>query len=187
MLLLTAKVQKLASPNSRSLSILRECLDRSAGPGEFLQDIEAEPWNVANARDLVVLSPEGAGDGLAAYLDAAVMPFYHRYFGSRFSPHTAEGEYGKIWEYKGRHLILFGNFLCMLLSAAIPTASIIAMNSVSNTLYRLLMIGGFCILFAGAMTFIVGGRRVDVFAATTAFAAIQAVFIGGTDIVHMNQ
>jgi len=34
-------------------------------------------------------------------------------------------------------------------------------------------------VFSVIMTFIVQGRRVVVFAATTAFAAVQVVFLGG--------
>jgi hypothetical protein len=43
---------------------------------------------------------------------------------------------------------------------------------------RLGVITAMSFVFAVIMTFIVQGRRVDVFAATTAFAAVQVVFLG---------
>ena len=38
------------------------------------------------------------------------------------------------------------------------------------------MVTGLCVAFAFATSYIAVGRRVDVFAATTAYAAVQAVF-----------
>jgi hypothetical protein len=47
---------------------------------------------------------------------------------------------------------------------------------------RLGVITAMSFLFSFIMTAIVRGRRADVFAATTAFAAVQVVFIGGVNI-----
>ena len=48
-----------------------------------------------------------------------------------------------------------------------------------SMLARLSVITAMSFAFAVVMTFIVQGRRVEVFAATTAFAAVQVVFLGG--------
>jgi hypothetical protein len=48
---------------------------------------------------------------------------------------------------------------------------------------RLGVITAMSFIFSVVMTFIVQGRRVEVFAATTAFAAVQVVFLGGPNSV----
>ena len=178
MLDLTARIHKLPSPNSRCLSFLQDWLSRPDRGNSFLRDVEAKPWDSSYGHDHVVLCSKVVGDQLASHIRAAVVPWYHKFFGW-LSPPVADEEIGEIWQYTSERIIRFGDILCMFLSSAIPVVSIVALYFVENMLIRFVMISIFCLIFSGALVFIVGSRRADVFAATTAFAAIQAVFVGG--------
>lgn len=185
LLLVAAQVEKLASPNSMSLAFLRNWIKhRDRGPG-FLLDIEAQAWHSSHGDDFIAVSPEGTNDGLAIALNALIMPFYHRYIGSRRPP-MAQTKYGQVWNYRFERFVLLAKVLSVLLATAAPAGSIVILYIVSEMWLRLLIIAIFCFLFASVMTFVVGARRIDVFSATAAFAAVQAVFVGGTTLVQLN-
>ena len=88
-----------------------------------------------------------------------------------------------MWEYKSELFVVLGNIICMILSALVPTASIICLYLVSSMIARLTVVSGMSFLFSFVMTVIVQGRRVEVFAATTAFAAVLVVFVGSADFI----
>jgi hypothetical protein len=87
------------------------------------------------------------------------------------------------WEYSNESFVTIGNAICMILSSVIPTVSIFALYFVQSMIARLLVITAMSCLFSLIMTVIVQGKPVEVFAATTAFAAVQVVFVGGVTII----
>ena len=69
--------------------------------------------------------------------------------------------------------------MCLVLSSIIPTLSIFLLYYIQRMLTRLVIIAVMSFIFSMIMMVIVGGRRADVYAASTAFAAVQVVFVGG--------
>jgi len=86
---------------------------------------------------------------------------------------------GRLWEYKMKSLQKWGNFICVILSSLVPVASIQTLYWIPHTIGRLMAITTFIFIFATLMMFVTGCRRFEVFAATTAFAAVQVVFLQG--------
>ncbi|KAJ9606847.1 hypothetical protein H2200_008857 [Cladophialophora chaetospira] len=183
MLMLAGAVEKLPNPNTLSLAFLQDWVKHRDRGNDFLLDIESQAWDASHGDDYVVLSPKASHDSLAVALVGLIVPIYHRMIGTHRSPAAKTG-HGKIWHYGFERFVLLGNILCILLATGIPSGSIVILYVVSSMLLRLLIIAIFCFLFACTMTFIVGARRVDVFSATAAFAAVQAVFVGGTTLVQ---
>lgn len=85
-----------------------------------------------------------------------------------------------MWEYKSELFVVLGNIICMIL---VPSASIICLYFVSSMIVRLAVVSGMSFLFSFVMTVTVQGRRVEVFAATTAFAAVLVVFVGSANFI----
>jgi hypothetical protein len=71
----------------------------------------------------------------------------------------------------------------MILSSLIPTVSIYALYFLESLIMRLAVITAMSFIFSFVMTVVIQGRRADVFAATTAFAAVQVVFLGGFNVM----
>ncbi|KAK5053805.1 hypothetical protein LTR84_001767 [Exophiala bonariae] len=185
LLALTATIENLPRPNNLSLAFLQEWV-KSQDRGEgFLLDTERQIWESAPADDFVVLSPKATNDRLAVALNAFIQPLYHAHIGARRLP-TAK-RHGRVWSYDFQQFVLLGNILCILLATGIPAGSIVILYLVCSMWLRLLIIAIFCLLFAFVLTFIGGARRVDVFSATAAFAAVQAVFVGGTTLVQVRE
>lgn len=83
------------------------------------------------------------------------------------------------WCYRKSRFTVLGDVICMLLSFLVPTVSIFVLYHQRSTVARLSIITAMSFVCSVVMTFVVQGRRVDVFAATTAFAAVQVVFLSG--------
>lgn len=187
-MLQTAQIYGLAKPLEADLTFLRDWLERPEGGYYFLKGIEADPWDLKYSPDLVVLS-ENAGrrDRFAQFMSERIIPFYHRRIGHKIQKPILDKEWSAVWEYKYEVFVILGNVVCMVLSSVVPIGSILCLYFVKSMVARLAVICGMSFLFSFIMTVIVQGRRVDVFAATTAFAAVQVVFVGGTNIISATE
>jgi hypothetical protein len=117
-------------------------------------------------------------------LSDRILPWYHHYFGGRQKRRrSSDNDLDNIWEYKQELFVALGNMKCMVLSSAIPTTSIFALHFVKSTGARLAVITAMSFFFSFVMMVIVRGRRVEVFAATTASAAVQVVFVDKFDFM----
>ena len=65
-----------------------------------------------------------------------------------------------------------------LLAASLIVAPIISLHFIPTPNWRLVAIVGFTLIFVFGMVFTTEAKRDQVFAATAAFAAVQAVYVG---------
>jgi len=182
-LVLANAVERLPDPHSLDRSFLESWIKHRDRGEDFLLDLEAQAWDSCHGDDYVALSPTTTGDNLAAALSTLTVPWYHKFIGTR-RQQTANARHGKVWHYSFRRFVFAGNVLCILLATGIPAGSIVILYVVTSMVVRLCIIAIFCFLFACTMTFVVKAKRVDVFSSTAAFAAVQAVFVGGTTLVQ---
>ena len=181
MLLQTTEVFKLLPASGRDVLVLKDWLSRPEGGNRFLGAVEKGPWSGNQDDDLISLLPQSGHDRFGQRLSDRFLPWYHSLIGKHRHP-SEDPNLGQIWFYDRDAFTFAGNVICMLLSFAMPTASIFALYYVHSMLSRMLMVATFIFVFASAMMFAVGSRRGEVFAATAAFAAIQVVFVGGINI-----
>lgn len=174
-------INRLSKPAEADIAFLRRWLERRDGGDFFLRGIEAQPWKLQSASDLVVLSDPSTRDPFGEYLSKKIVPQYHKWIGHRQKQSISGKGWDAIWNYEAEAFVCLGNVLCMLLSSLIPTVSIFSLYLVKDVVARLAIITITSFLFSFILTFVVGAHRVDVFAATTAFAAVQAAFVGGVD------
>lgn len=145
-----------------------------------MESVEAGPWKSEKIEELLSLTPKP--DRLDNWLSDVVTPVYHRFFGHRRKPDlNVERGLGRLWTYKTTWLQYLGDLTCVLLSSIVPVASIQGLYWIPTTLGRLFMITGFVILFSFLLMFVAGCRRSEVFAATSAYAAVLVVFLQGLD------
>jgi hypothetical protein len=182
MILRISRVHGLDLPLKPDLDFLRAWLERPEGGDFFLEGVEAEPWEESSSRDLVALYPRREHDQFAQYLSDQIVPWYHRHIGHRKKPEHAR-EWDTVSEYDSKVFVAIGNTVCMILSSLIPTVSIYALYFLKSTIIRLAVITAMSFIFSFVMTVIIQGRRADIFAATTAFAAVLVVFVVGFNAV----
>jgi len=83
-----------------------------------------------------------------------------------------------ITHYSDSKLAATVNAISTILSSLLPTMSIFALYFIQSQLARMAAIVAFSLLFSVVLSIIANCRKVDCFAATTAFAAVQVVFVG---------
>jgi hypothetical protein len=178
---------KTPKPERRNLESLRRWLGSDQGGNHFLAEagIEATAWDEDSFDDMLSLKPQS--DRFAQWIIERVVPTYHRRIGHRFHQKIKRGDLGDMWHYRDEPFIRIGNTVCILLSSLLPSCCIFALYSVQETPARLILIACFNLVFATVMAVVVQARRQDVFAATTALAAVQVVFVGGIDVVYVTK
>ena len=175
-----ANIRRMSYPTQQNKARLWGWLCSPEGGDHFLQSIEAGPWESEKMEELLSLTSKP--DRLDHWLCNVVTPVYHRVFGHRSKPDLdAEHGLGRLWIYKTAWLQYLGDVICVLLSSIVPVASIQGLYWIPTTLGRLFMITGFVILFSLLLMFVAGCRRSEVFAATSAYAAVLVVFLQGLD------
>jgi hypothetical protein len=177
-----SRVHGLDAPLKCELDFVRDWLERPEGGDFFLEGLEAEPWEESSSRDLAALYPRREHDQFAQYLSDMIVPWYHRRIGHWKNPDLTR-EWNSVWEYDKRIFVALGNTICMILSSMIPIASIYTLCFLRSTIIRLAVITVMSLVFSFVMTVIVHGRRADIFAATTAFAAVQVGFVTGFNVM----
>ncbi len=179
------QIHSLAKPVECDIGFLREWLERPEGADYSIKGVEAEPWKPCCAADLVSLSRPDTRDEFAQSLSDKILPWYHHYLGRRGKkPAISDNnDLDGIWEYRPEVFVALGNITCMVLSSIIPTTSIFALHFVKSMIARLAVIAAMSFVFSFVMMVIVRGRRVEVFAATTAFAAVLVVFVERVNVV----
>ncbi|KAK7987084.1 hypothetical protein PG988_002072 [Apiospora saccharicola] len=85
-----------------------------------------------------------------------------------------------LWHYSDNHIRLVSNLVGSGVSSLLPMLSIVALFYVEDTLARLGLVCAFTVVFSLFMFVTTQCRRVEIFAATAAFASVQVVFIGTT-------
>ncbi|TAQ89112.1 hypothetical protein B7494_g2578 [Chlorociboria aeruginascens] len=88
---------------------------------------------------------------------------------------------GNIFLYRDSYFHYTANILGTLISSLIPIAAIVVLYFVSNMVKRLAIVCTFTAIFSIALSLVTMAKRVEIFAATAAFASVQVVFIGSVN------
>ena len=111
--------------------------------------------------------------------------WYHNKFGycwhdplshTELSPSPAPFHY-----YPDSYISVTVSALSTILSSLLPTMSMFALYYIHNSLARIGAIIAFTFLFSVVLTLITNAKRVECFAAASAFAALQVVFVGSVN------
>jgi hypothetical protein len=181
-LLQSEQILRLPSPENSELAFLRFWLDWERGGNCFLKGIESEPYDQDRTGDLLSLSPTAKKDPFAQLLSDRVVDWFHRHTSHKRSP-SSDKDFGPLWEYKWTIFVLLADASCAILSSAIPIISICLLYYTQSMFKKLVIVAIMNFLFSFVMAVGIRARRVDVFAASTGFAAVQVVFIGGVSYI----
>jgi len=120
-------------------------------------------------------------DALSRWIDSHLLRLYHNKIGHRLHDPISLAEASvqlPIIHYSDSKLAAAVNAISTILSSLLPTMSIFALYFIQSQLARMAAIVAFSLLFSIVLSIIAKAKRIDCFAATTAFAAVQVVFVG---------
>jgi len=169
-----------------SLHVLRDWQHQPEGGGNSLHGQESSAWEEAYEKDLTSLtSPQNDADPLSRWIGTVLIPWFHEVLGYRckreVTIHDLEtGQQVKtpIHEYSDSHLQSAVHALSTILSSLLPTVPMFALYFISHPLLKIGAIIAFTCVFSAVLILMTKARRIDCFAASAAFAAVQVVFVG---------
>ncbi|KAF2475307.1 uncharacterized protein BDR25DRAFT_350697 [Lindgomyces ingoldianus] len=174
-----AKVYDLQGPDQWDLRDLQRFLQTpEMGPLALIGD-DAMIWgSVTNpnshSNDLVALRPRKKGDPFSGWLAVKSATALIRCGGVRWKrPSRVHGEVG----YQDSTIFRITRWITTILASLIPLASVVALYFVHSLPSRLGIIGGFNLLISICLSAFTTANRAEVFAVSSAFTAVQVVFI----------
>ncbi|KAH7386404.1 hypothetical protein BKA64DRAFT_142913 [Cadophora sp. MPI-SDFR-AT-0126] len=172
-----AALGKLGRPRQYDLQFLRSWFCRP-GMGAFpLLGLDRDAWDSKTESDLIAIKPRAAPDIFSKWFSESFIPRYHQVFGERFRKELP-GDIGSgIYHYRESSLESGLSILATVVASLLPISSVVALYLIQPNGLRLGMIAIFSACFSLALAIMTSARRIEVFAATAAFAAVNVVFL----------
>ncbi|TAQ86463.1 hypothetical protein B7494_g5215 [Chlorociboria aeruginascens] len=134
--------------------------------------IEDGPGVSRHYKDLIAINERGDDvDDVTVFIAEKIIPMWHGKIASKL--HKNRG----IKTFREKVFSEFTSIIATILSSLLPVLSIVVLYVVHNMHIRLGIIAAFTAGFALLVSVITSASRVENFAATSAFAAVQVVFV----------
>ncbi|KAL9078111.1 MAG: hypothetical protein Q9157_002966 [Trypethelium eluteriae] len=199
-LLAARQIGAANSPHQRDVKFLQNWLVRPKMGSNFLVGHERTIWDDSNISDFVTIQPQQSDrDAFTFLLNGALLTFYDRIYGHRKtvrglpqfqaydksrsnSLQRPDSRYGAedIREYDDAKILRLSKVLSGTLSSLLPTLAILILYFVRRMIIRIALVIIFTGLFSMTLSLLTEAKRVEVFSATAAFAAVEVVFIGSS-------
>ncbi|KAL8878646.1 MAG: hypothetical protein Q9198_003587 [Flavoplaca austrocitrina] len=179
LLLQTSRLNSLNAPEASQLEALREWLGDPRGGANFLKQSESRIWEDEDGFSFVNVGKiKGERDMFTKFTSWFVISVLHRYSClPRIVGRVVDAETGMV-SYDESKLFHAGTITATVLSSTFPVFSIFILFIVKNTYCRIGVAAGFTAIFAIFLACFSSAKRVEIFAATATFAAVEVVFIG---------
>ncbi|EDN91968.1 predicted protein [Sclerotinia sclerotiorum 1980 UF-70] len=164
-------------PESGNLEFLNHWLVDSRQNDCALEGLDRNVWK--EGKDLLVIKPdEIAAESFTRIPRKPLTAIYH-IFRMRCRRRQADEE-SLIYVYNEKIVIRIADMIGSAIASSLPVLAVVVLYSVHEMLARLGIIALFTVVFALALVVTTKAKRVDIFAATAAFASVQVVFVGST-------
>ncbi|KAI4864619.1 hypothetical protein F4820DRAFT_422899 [Hypoxylon rubiginosum] len=182
------QLSKIPAPDPHELQKLQCWLSEPRLGGVYLLGRDHDVWS--QGRDLLALAPPPHANRFSRFVAGRALPLYHRLRHSTtveriyrillksHSPSSPTSADTGIATYDDARLISASAFICTVIASMLPILSIMVLYIVKDMEHRLALVGVFSAMFSSALWFMNDGELVEVFGATSTFAAVQVVFIG---------
>ncbi|KAF9894405.1 hypothetical protein FE257_007908 [Aspergillus nanangensis] len=159
---------------------LREWLRRPEGGGGIFEPLaEADVWSEANESDMIAIyRQQNEVDDFTKWICTVFLHWYHDHWG-----HRAEKKYdvemgARIYNYRAIKSYTYA--ASIFISGLLPASSIIVLYFLQDTTAKLIVVFVYNLVFSLVLGFLVRARRAEIFAAATAFAAVQVALVANT-------
>ncbi|KAH8667616.1 hypothetical protein BGZ60DRAFT_377394 [Tricladium varicosporioides] len=158
-------------PKSYDLNFFREWLTLPSMGNYPLRGIDRKAWSEIYTDDLMALHRRQSSDPISWEIYISDLAN---------TTHETPLPTTEITQYSDSAIHRIFSVLGTLLACLLPISSIIVLYFVSSMKARLGFITAFTAVFAMCLASMTGAKRVEIFTATSAFAAVQVVFVSGT-------
>ncbi|KAF7883702.1 uncharacterized protein EAF02_005622 [Botrytis sinoallii] len=169
--------RRSSSPHPKHLAKFQEWMKRPSLGGVFLIGRDRNIW--ADGKDLVAIQEKVPENIFFELWANTITPIYHYSVGRFYKkPDIERTDYASnIVDYCDTVIFRIVSFFGVIMASILPVMTIVVLYLVASMVKRLALVGIFTTIFSVCLWFMTDGRLVEVFSATSAFAAVQVVFI----------
>ncbi|KAK8852271.1 hypothetical protein PGQ11_014750 [Apiospora arundinis] len=179
-LLKQAEIARLGAPAPQDINFLREWWRRPR-MGDFpLVGADRNTYSEEHDRDLVAVKARSAPDLFTRWFHDGLLSKWHAWFGRNVKDQTELGIGHGIYEYSDVWLAGVARVVATVVASLLPTCSVVLQYFIRDDLIKLYLIVLASAVFALALAVMTNARMVEVFAATSAYAAVNVVFLTNT-------
>ncbi|KAM5341925.1 hypothetical protein ACJ41O_014956 [Fusarium nematophilum] len=136
-------------------------------------------WKSKDTSQYVSLRDLAEDSDLFTHMIMNVMAkLFHFLCGERFKAGTIVDVESGLTSYSDSSLVTASNVIALVICSALPVVTIFVLNILDTTTKRIGFTVLFTTVFAITLALFSSAKRVEIFAATATFAAIEVVFIG---------
>ncbi|KAK4200368.1 hypothetical protein QBC40DRAFT_254139 [Triangularia verruculosa] len=172
-----SQVRSIRPPEKSQLEVLKNWLNRDDGGSGFLEGSEVLIWAQDDIGEYACLATGTETDIFTAWIRRIIVAMFSCFCRGKKGKGVIEESSG-MRRYDDDSVNVASNIISLVIASTLPILTIFVLNSRSTTTDRLLFTILFTALFAGALGFFSSAKRVEIFAATATFAAVEVVFIG---------
>ncbi|ORY12786.1 hypothetical protein BCR34DRAFT_587055 [Clohesyomyces aquaticus] len=175
------RISSATVPTRREIKFLQTWLKRPSMGNNFLNSPEDAIWSDENVNDLISVRASGSDDDVfTSFLNGSLLSLYHRIWGERHGRNQSGLLGTNIRRYNDSHIFKLSKIISTTLSSLLPTLAILVLFFVKRMLLRIGLVIVFTAIFSFTLSVTTEARKVDIFSATAAFAAVEVVFVGST-------
>ncbi|KAI1813470.1 hypothetical protein GGS20DRAFT_586496 [Poronia punctata] len=180
LLLQVSQLAQLPKPHKSQLNEVKQWLRADDGGADFLKGTEFFTWEEDDVNKYVVLKNTSIEEDFLTKSVISILRILHRLVGYRWKLGRIIDKPSGLTSISDTKISRVSSMFAAALSSALPVLAIFVLNSLQSTTLRLGVTVVFTSIFAIVLASISSARKVEIFTATAAFAAVEVVFIGTT-------
>ncbi|KAI8402674.1 hypothetical protein FOFC_17990 [Fusarium oxysporum] len=186
LILQLSELSQLQIPRTSQLETLQDWLTDPKGGANFLTKTgtpELYTWKPKDPSQYVSLHKTAEdSDPFTNFVKEVLTFIFHRLCGERLNAARVVDVESGLASYSDSSLVRASNLFTVIVSSALPVLTIFALNSLETTAQRIGLTVVFTVLFVVILELFTNAKRVEIFAATATFAAVEVgsrVGLGG--------
>ncbi|RFN44795.1 hypothetical protein FIE12Z_10989 [Fusarium flagelliforme] len=176
------KLSKLPTPQKSQLEALQDWLTDPKGGDNFTAKMggtELYTWKSEDVTKYISLRQQAEdSDPFTKFIMVVMARVFHRIFSQKIKTGRIVDVESGLTSYSDSKLIKASNLVAVMVSSALPVLTIFVLNTLPSTTLRLGLTVLFTVVFAVVLELFTSAKRIEIFAATATFAAVEVVFIG---------
>ncbi|KAK5090277.1 hypothetical protein LTR05_000448 [Lithohypha guttulata] len=174
---LQSQIARLPKPYNTDITWLRSWMFDPLCGGMQCPALELKVFTQPTLDELVVVKAREYSDAMTTWFATSFIHIYHKYLGKYIHKDSDDAEFVNNIVYTERSNSKFMSVITTSLSSAFPVLSVVILNQCNSINLRLGILTVFTICFSAVLAFLSPKKKLEVFAASAAYAAVNVVFI----------
>lgn len=170
---------EMDSPGHEVLSFMNEWMSRPSMGSVYLLERDRSVWKSTPREELLALDRSRCDDLLSKWMTNSATTWFHRAIGRHFKKTKPAAFMDNTVYYSQRTVSRFVSIIVVSLSSILPLVSIVLLSKIHKFSTRLWIIAACTVAFSLCLGLVASPKKVEIFSAAAAFAAVQVVFISG--------